>query len=275
MATCKYCQQSAGWISEVHEECKVEYYKTMSELMLEGKAHKAEEKGKKSNIKGNELSQGDLELLDSTFLKRGAESWIWMQQDVELHLAEVQTNITLKPELGFGSLFGKESGKMVEKVKFNKQKKGMFAISNRALHGVSNSGPTRWPLEAIGQISAFENKFSSIMSNSKLQLDFGTSDAVFEMRMSASMGDLPTRFMVVTSEDQQFRDSQVLLIKNLIELSEGYSQSRDSDSSPTPTPTSSGKSLAEQMQDLAQLKEQGILTDDEFTAAKQRLLQAE
>jgi len=272
MANCKYCQQRSGWISEAHEECKVEYYKTMSELMLEGNAHKPEEKSGKSNLKFIELSQGDLELLDSTFLKRGAESWIWMQQEADLHLAEVQTKIKLRPELGFGSLIGRETGKVEEKVKFKKQKKGMFAISNLALHGVSNSGPTRWPLEAIGQISAFKN---SLIGSTGGETDFRINESVFEVRMSETMGDLPSHFMVVTSLDEQFRDSQVLLIKNLIQLSGDHRPSRDSDSSPTHTLTSSGKSVVEQLQDLAQLKEQGILTDEEFTVAKQRVLREE
>lgn len=269
---CKYCQQRAGWVSDAHEECKVEHYKTISELMLEGNAHKPEEKSGKSNLKFSELSQGDLELLDSTFLKHGGESWIWMQQEADLHLAEVQTKIKLRPELGLGSLVGKETGKVEEKEKFKKQKKGMFAISNRALHGVSNSGPIRWPLEAIGQISAFKN---TILGSGWAEIDLNLSDSVFEVRMSETMGDLPTHFLIVTSQDEQFRDSQVLLIKNLIQLSEDHRPSQDSDSSPTHTLTSSGKSVVEKLQDLAQLKEQGILTDEEFTAAKQRLLQEE
>lgn len=270
MANCKYCQESAGWISDSHEECKVEYYKTMTESMVEGKPYKPEEKSGKSNLRFAELSQGDLELLDSTFLTRGAESWIWMQQESNLHLPEVQTNIKLRPERGFGSLVGKETGKLEEKVKFKKQKKGMFAISNRALHCVSDSGPIRWPLESIGQISSFKN---SLFGSAKAELDFDIGDSVFEVRMSETMGDFATHFLLVTSQDEQFRDSQVLLIKNLIQLTDDDTPSPESDSLPTQTFTSSGKSLVEKLQDLAELKTQGILTEEEFTIAKQKLLQ--
>jgi phospholipase/lecithinase/hemolysin len=68
--------------------------------------------------------------------------------------------------------------------------------------------------------------------------------------------------------DQQYQDaSQEQRLANLEQQ-----QAQQAQQAPVPAPRAAGPSVADQLNQLADLHKQGVLSDDEFAAAKAKLL---
>ena len=67
------------------------------------------------------------------------------------------------------------------------------------------------------------------------------------------------KHMANAQADQQYQDAS-------------QQQAQQAQQAPVPAPRAAGPSMADQLNQLADLRNQGVLSDDEFTAAKAKLL---
>jgi hypothetical protein len=67
------------------------------------------------------------------------------------------------------------------------------------------------------------------------------------------------------------RDAQIVAQRQEAYDQQAYQQAPPSPAAPSPAPASSGD-VVQQLKDLADLKNQGILTEEEFAAQKARIL---
>jgi phospholipase/lecithinase/hemolysin len=75
------------------------------------------------------------------------------------------------------------------------------------------------------------------------------------------------KHMANAQADQQYQDASQ--DQRLADLEQ---QSQQAQQAPVPAPRAAGPSMADQLNQLADLHNQGVLSDDEFAAAKAKLL---
>ena len=256
MGDCFYCKEDCGWSRSVHKECKIDHYESGIKHLESGIGQTAAVGVQglgRENLLLTELMGTDLEVLESRFLKPAGEKWLWMQLEVTVHL--------LKEELQIY-----EEGEIHDTTHFERWEKCLLGISDEAVY-IGVDRPMRWALSKMGQVSAL---------NSGFRVD-----------MAESVPNQSDSFLVV-STDKDFAAIHTDWFKRLVTgalnpqaPAQAPTQAPPQAPAPvqvtTPPQTSSpaeGKSIVEELRELADLKTQGILTEEEFNKAKAKILES-
>ena len=263
MGDCSYCKEDCGFGRSVHKECKIDHYESSINRMDSGvgltSTVNLEGSVLNKNLFLTEIIDSDMEVLQSNFPISGGESWLWMQPEVRVYLARPGQQI-LAHSASKVTVKAYEKGVIYDIGHLEEYKKCLFGISDDAIYIRISQTPMRWPLSKIGEVRTIEN-------SRKMQWGFQVDIA----EHVASQSDA---FMVFLCNDPEFGTIHGDWVKRLV-TGTLTSQAPSPVQVTTPPQTSSpaeSKSIVEELRELADLKTQGILTEEEFNKAKTQIL---
>ena len=184
-----------------------------------------------------------------------------------MYVEEIEQNISMRNQLGLGSLVGGTSGKIEKTTNINKWTCKRFAFTDTAIYALASERgkpiPLRWSFSSIAQIYADDSDWGEphkikIISNESIpgqpeQFSVGTPWVEYRSSTSPEAG----------AETDPF-------LKTLQRLA---TSAKDNASLPeTREPATQADSLGDELSKLAKLHDQELLSDEEFQAAKNKLL---
>ena len=268
MATCDYCGNKSGLFEGgFHNDCRVEYVEKGMQLIAEGIALKWT---KYPAVFFDELSEKEMKELDSDFSsKQRTESWLWLGSETRMYVEEIEQNISMRNQLGLGSLVGGTSGKIEKTTKINKWTCERFAFTDTAIYALASERgrpvPLRWSFSSIAQIYAADSEKTS----EHYVIKIISNESIPGQPEQFTLGATPWIGYPIVSSLKNGAESDPFL-KTLQRLA---TSAKDNASLPeTGEPATQADSLGDELSKLAKLHDQELLSDEEFQAAKNKLL---